>query len=108
MPVASPSPSLAPGSSETPIRWVADNRAVGRFGRGKQEESVLSVYENGPSVKSIVGRNPLSGVFGLVASGQTPLEDPTGGLTIAEIPTGRSDDASRRGSRIAWEEATHI
>jgi len=67
-------------------------------------DPVLSVYENGPSVKSIVGRNPLSGVFGLVASGQTPLEDPTGGLTIAEIPTGRSDDASRRGSRIAWEE----
>jgi hypothetical protein len=48
--------------------------------------SLLTIYENGPSVKSIVGAPP--GLVSLVASGQTPAEparQPDGWFTIAEV-----------------------
>jgi hypothetical protein len=48
--------------------------------------SLLTIYENGPAVKSIVGAPP--GLVSLVASGQTPAEparQPDGWFTIAEV-----------------------
>jgi hypothetical protein len=72
--------------------------------------SLLTIYENGPAVKSIVGAPP--GLVSLVASGQTPTEpadNPTAGSRSPKSSvsaTGRSYDASRIGSRTKAEEPT--
>jgi hypothetical protein len=72
--------------------------------------SLLTIYENGPAVKSIVGAPP--GLVSLVASGQTlaePADNPTAGSRSPKSSvsaTGRSYDASRIGSRTEAEEPT--